>query len=446
MGSEQNSSGNLSRKTAYKRRRVVKRRLWIAAILVLAAGVFVTTEVIGITSLFAGTKESSTQEDTVPFRQESAAAARPADNLEKDPVTMIGTEKPVEEEAADESDKDSKEQKQRAPGQSLTEGGKSGSEIRYKPPAKQELPAVKQGIILHHSIAKGETLYSITRTYYEEKAGQQFILDANGFAGPSDIKTGSVLKIPDPDFLSVYKVKHQDTLFSIASHFYSRSKVLAYFSDLNSISNPAVDVKAGAEVTFPLPHQLEIHTIQPGETAFSIVDSYYKISTYINAIKEFNHLGGSTVKTGTTLYIPNIFKLEGKTEKSHEGRWIEISKSRHLVTLYDGEQILFQEKAATGKSEDLTPAGTFQVIAKLENPWYSPKGISGGSPNNPLGTRWLGLSVPGTSGEKYGIHGTNNPSSIGKDVSLGCIRLENKHVEWLFDRVPLGTKVVIKES
>nr|WP_281183298.1 L,D-transpeptidase [Bacillus marinisedimentorum] len=107
--------------------------------------------------------------------------------------------------------------------------------------------------------------------------------------------------------------------------------------------------------------------------------------------------------------------------------------------------MLFQEKAATGKSDDLTPTGTFQVIAKLENPWYSPKGITGGSPDNPLGTRWLGLSVPGTSGEKYGIHGTNNPSSIGKDVSLGCIRLDNRNVEWLFDRVPLGTKVVIKE-
>ncbi|WP_169823883.1 L,D-transpeptidase family protein [Bacillus marinisedimentorum] len=424
---------------------MVKRGVWTAVTLVLAAGVFVTTETLGLTSFFSGTKEASLRQDEIPFRQGTAAAARPADNLEKEPVTVLNSEKPKKEQVQEAIADGEKEREQDRAVPPLTQGKKSGSAARYQTSGKQEQPAVKKGIILRHTISKGETLYSIARIYYESKEGQQFIIDANGLAGTSDIKAGTALKIPDPDFLSVYKVKQGDTLFSIASHFYSRSKVLSYFSGLNSITNPSVDVKAGAKVMFPQTHHLDVHIIQPGETAYSIMDSYYKIDTYIEAVKEFNHLSGSSLQAGTTLYIPNFFKLEGKTQKVHEGRWIEVSKSKHLVTLYDGDRILFQEKAATGKSDDLTPTGTFQVIAKLENPWYSPKGITGGSPDNPLGTRWLGLSVPGTSGEKYGIHGTNNPSSIGKDVSLGCIRLDNRNVEWLFDRVPLGTKVVIKE-
>jgi LysM repeat protein len=54
------------------------------------------------------------------------------------------------------------------------------------------------------------------------------------------------------------------------------------------------------------------------------------------------------------------------------------------------------------------------------------------------GTRWMGLSKP-----NYGIHGTNNPSSIGKAVSLGCIRMYNQDIESIFSMVSLGTPVDI---
>ncbi|MGB9802898.1 LysM peptidoglycan-binding domain-containing protein, partial [Desulfofundulus sp.] len=56
------------------------------------------------------------------------------------------------------------------------------------------------------------------------------------------------------------------------------------------------------------------------------------------------------------------------------------------------------------------------------------------------GTRWMGLDIPGGN---YGIHGTNNPDSIGKAVSNGCIRMYNHHIEELFPHVPLGTPVRI---
>lgn len=73
-----------------------------------------------------------------------------------------------------------------------------------------------------------------------------------------------------------------------------------------------------------------------------------------------------------------------------------------------------------------TPFGNFVIINKAPNP------------GGPFGTLWMSLSK-----EHYGIHGTNNPSSIGKAVSKGCIRMYNKDVEELASIVPIGTAVFI---
>ncbi|HZG73251.1 MAG TPA: L,D-transpeptidase, partial [Chondromyces sp.] len=59
------------------------------------------------------------------------------------------------------------------------------------------------------------------------------------------------------------------------------------------------------------------------------------------------------------------------------------------------------------------------------------------------GTRWVGFDAKGTDGRIYGIHGTNNPSSIGKYISNGCIRMRNSAVELLYEKVPINTKVLI---
>ncbi|MFQ5787157.1 MAG: L,D-transpeptidase, partial [Thermodesulfobacteriota bacterium] len=67
-----------------------------------------------------------------------------------------------------------------------------------------------------------------------------------------------------------------------------------------------------------------------------------------------------------------------------------------------------------------------------------------GDPKNVLGTRWIGFEdKEGLYG--YGIHGTTEPDSIGKEMSNGCIRLTNEDVEELFNYVKAKTKVVIQE-
>ncbi len=128
----------------------------------------------------------------------------------------------------------------------------------------------------------------------------------------------------------------------------------------------------------------------------------------------------------------------------YEGVYLEIDKTNNILNIYLNGYITYSYPIATGINDYLTPEGNFLIITKVENPWYLPKNIPGGDIRNPLGTRWLGLNVPNTGGYKYGIHGTNNPTSIGHHISQGCIRMFNWDIEWLYRHIPIGTLVIIK--
>lgn len=107
---------------------------------------------------------------------------------------------------------------------------------------------------------------------------------------------------------------------------------------------------------------------------------------------------------------------------------IVINVKNHTLTLYKNNSPFKTYPVAVGKASSPTPKGTFKIINKAINP------------GGPFGARWLGLNAP--YGD-YGIHGTNNPSSIGKNISNGCIRMFNKDVIELNSLVPIGTVVQI---
>ncbi len=86
----------------------------------------------------------------------------------------------------------------------------------------------------------------------------------------------------------------------------------------------------------------------------------------------------------------------------------------------------------------IRPAWSPPDIIKRENPRI-PNVIPSGSPSNPMGEAAITLS----GGGQYAIHGTNNPGSIGRFVSHGCIRMYNSDVMDLYSRVSLGTTVVV---
>ena len=116
---------------------------------------------------------------------------------------------------------------------------------------------------------------------------------------------------------------------------------------------------------------------------------------------------------------------------------IIVNTYYNKIYLYENSKLVWSRPCASGKSTSKTPVGDFQIINKVTNPYYSKGNIKGGDPRNPLGCRWLGI------GGAYGIHGNNDESSISKHISNGCIRLHNWDIKDLYNRVSVGTKVVI---
>jgi lipoprotein-anchoring transpeptidase ErfK/SrfK len=128
-------------------------------------------------------------------------------------------------------------------------------------------------------------------------------------------------------------------------------------------------------------------------------------------------------------------------------QFIVIDKSENKLMYYEKGKLVKTFPVATGKKPAYTPEGLFKIHEKIKNrPYYKEK-IKGGDPRNPLGDRWLGLEVQ--RGRKvsyaYAIHGNNNPKSIGTYASLGCIRMNNKEVRWLYDEMKVGTPVLIQK-
>lgn len=118
-------------------------------------------------------------------------------------------------------------------------------------------------------------------------------------------------------------------------------------------------------------------------------------------------------------------------------RRIVISLAEKQLMLFEGSSMLKTYRVAVGKPSTPTPLGSFRIVNRINHPtWYGHGNPVAPGPSNPLGTRWIGLSKSG-----YGIHGTNEPDSIGKAISHGCIRMRNKDVEELFALVTPGVTV-----
>jgi lipoprotein-anchoring transpeptidase ErfK/SrfK len=147
-----------------------------------------------------------------------------------------------------------------------------------------------------------------------------------------------------------------------------------------------------------------------------------------------------------TIRVPTRV-LKPTVEPDARGPVIVIRRGANRLSLYHGARLVRTFPVATGQPAYPTPVGRFEIVVMWKNPtWYPPtqdawaKGLQPvpPGPGNPLGTRWMGISSPGV-----GIHGTDDPASIGYSVSHGCIRMQVPSAEWLFDHVTIGTPVFI---
>ncbi|TVY04139.1 L,D-transpeptidase [Cohnella terricola] len=108
-----------------------------------------------------------------------------------------------------------------------------------------------------------------------------------------------------------------------------------------------------------------------------------------------------------------------------------VDKSNHRLAIVSGSVILRNYEVGLGG--DKTPEGKFAITEKVKDP--------NGRSNGAFGSRGMTLSD-----SRYGIHGTDEPKSIGKDESLGCVRMKKEDIEELYDLVPMGTPVTIAKG
>jgi hypothetical protein len=138
--------------------------------------------------------------------------------------------------------------------------------------------------------------------------------------------------------------------------------------------------------------------------------------------------------------------VEPVVTRADFGPVVVIHRSSNELHLYDGAHPWRVFGVATGQEQYPTPLGQFSIVTMQRNPWWYPPASEWArglepvppGPGNPLGTRWMGLSVSGG-----GIHGTPDAASIGYSASHGCVRMRIPDAEWLFEHVEVGTPVFV---
>jgi lipoprotein-anchoring transpeptidase ErfK/SrfK len=167
-----------------------------------------------------------------------------------------------------------------------------------------------------------------------------------------------------------------------------------------------------------------IYEVQTGDSLAKIAKKY---NTTIDLIKWMNNLKSDTISLGQKFKI-----WTGQFS-------IYVDKSQNILILRDSNEVVKIYRVSTGENNS-TPIGKFKIVNKLIDPVWFNKGVvvPPDSPANVLGSRWLGFDLPG-----YGIHGTIDPTTIGQQVTAGCVRLRNEDVEEIYSLVTLGTEVVV---
>lgn len=271
-------------------------------------------------------------------------------------------------------------------------------------------------------IQEGDTLSSIARRF---DTTVENILRFNPDLDPANLPVGRRICVISATNQPVtcplgtlpYNINAGDTLLTIALNFGTSVESLL-------AANPDIDpynLQVGQRICIaqkfqepPMCPTRNFYVIRRGDTIRNIARSFGV--TEEDIIRLNPDINPRNLSIGQIICIP---LAPSPIE-------IIVNVGAKRLTVYQSG-ILFREYiVATGKPETPTPIGVFEVVNKEIDP------------GGPYGTRWLGLSARG-----YGIHGTNNPASIGTAASNGCIRMYNEDIEALFDITVVGTPVRI---
>ena len=208
--------------------------------------------------------------------------------------------------------------------------------------------------------------------------------------------------------------------------YYETINEYSQFCDYASVQKKIASVNTALLFSNILTPESELYIVVPGDSLAKIAGRY---STTVELIKRANNLKSDIIIPGMKLKVQN------------KPFSIIVDNKQCVLTVLLGDEVIKIYGVATGKNNS-TPIGLFKVRDKLVDPvWYN-KGVAvpAESPENVLGTRWMGLTTPEPG---YGIHGTTEPDSIGYQSTEGCIRMRNKDVEELYSIIPLGISVTV---
>jgi len=185
----------------------------------------------------------------------------------------------------------------------------------------------------------------------------------------------------------------------------------------------------------------------PGFTTFKVQanDSYWTICRRLRREKGLRICHGLLVAINHV--PPHRLRVNDVLKVPSEKVSLLVDKSDFSLYFLLGGVYTKRYAVGIGR-DDLTPEGIYTIGGKTAKPtWRDPgsgKIYRFGEKGHVIGTRWLGFFADGAS-TGYGIHGTVEPKTIGQAASDGCIRMQNDQVEELFDWLPSGTEVVVRQ-
>jgi lipoprotein-anchoring transpeptidase ErfK/SrfK len=190
-----------------------------------------------------------------------------------------------------------------------------------------------------------------------------------------------------------------------------------------------------------------------------VAERFHSAEDYIRKINKDRDLDCDHLEVGDELKVPNVlpFEIENvkeaqlKSNKAFAARKIYVDTTERLLEVFENDQLICVFPITPGSTTLPAPVGTWKIVGAATWPWfrYDEAMLNYGvrsdqfynlppGPNNLVGVVWMGLDKPG-----IGIHGTNNPETIGRAASHGCIRVANWDVIRLKDLVSVGNTVII---
>ncbi len=227
-------------------------------------------------------------------------------------------------------------------------------------------------------------------------------------------------------FEKAESLKRDNNLVEARTHFQEISNDYPDFENIEYIEKELAKINMKIIFSNTPTEKGIVHEVVSGDTLGKLAKKY---GTTIELIKISNHLKSDVIRLGAKLRIwTGTFN-------------IYVDKSQNILILKDEDSVVKVYDVSTGKNNS-TPVGEFKITTRLIDPVWFNQGavVPAESPQNVLGTRWLGFDIPG-----YGIHGTVEPGTIGQQVTAGCVRMKNEDVEELYSIIPLKTKVVITD-